>query len=828
MLGTDLKLAWQFFHQEKNSAQQRFLRWIQGILMVFALTLSLTSESIQRYLSDNLDNLLGADLVMILPHALSDEQSSALAHFSQRSILAQTVKTTLTHNDKWQRIKLKAVSSEYPLQGAISIADSLQGTERSVTSGPSRGEIWLDSRTLTSLSLSVGNTVALAGQPFTVSQVLLYEPDRLMEGHSVDMRAMIHQDDLPALAFPVDLIEHRYMVAATRQAITDILDWQKQQLPSAQVYHKQGAHPLALFWQRTENVIGLASVILFFMSAIAIEQLSHVQARKEQFLCAVSMSLGASKWRSLRMSALKWGFNLVLLIPAVLVISAGCHWLIVTWLADTFTQLGWQWHAAVALRSILAMSLLLLIFQFPVWWGLQHSSVSQLVKNTPGKLSAKISKGSVVVVLAAVAWAFSDNALLTSMLLGAAAISVLLILFISWGALTLGEKVTQGISGLMPFALYMMKQRLVSKSTQILGVGLCAFLLLFTLMLLRDLGNTMAAYQRQHDGNLLVSQATEAQMADVQRWSEQNGAEVRQFKPFIYAKLIEVNGTSLEEFSQTPSESLATLGRAIRMHWSDEVPANNRVQNGQWWQSGDTTWQQISVEQEVLIDLGLDIGDELTFYIAQQAIAFRIAASHVFKPGAGSITFWIQMPPSARAHLQAPEYGMASLEVPEQRFSRLGELWQRHPSLRMVSLKELTARFDTTLAMVTQVISGFSGLIILLAVIAILASIHALEVREKRKNCIVMSFGFTRKTCLRLNGIEWLVTGAIAAIGAIAGTYIAGVLIYQSQFQLTYQPDALWLLATLAIILTTITGLGMLASRSSLSGSVRELLADQR
>jgi putative ABC transport system permease protein len=36
-----------------------------------------------------------------------------------------------------------------------------------------------------------------------------------------------------------------------------------------------------------------------------------------------------------------------------------------------------------------------------------------------------------------------------------------------------------------------MRQRLFAKSAQVLGLGLCGLLLLFTLMLMRDLGGTM-------------------------------------------------------------------------------------------------------------------------------------------------------------------------------------------------------------------------------------------------------------------------------------------------------------------------------------------------
>lgn len=823
---SNLKLAWHFYQQEKHLSHQRFMGWTQAVLMVFIVTLSQTSQSIQDYLSSNLANLLGADLVISQKHSLNEDQHSELTNMSEQMVLTQTVVTTITHKDKWQRTKLKAVGSGYPLEGELRTAVSLDQAAESSVTGPQQGEIWLDSRLLASLSLAVGDTIAIANQVFSVTRILLHEPDRLMEGHNVDMRAMIHSDDLGGLRFPQDIINHRYLFAADTQQTNNILEWQKTNLPAAQVHHKQGAHPLALFWKRTENFIGLASIILFFMAAIAIEQLTRVQMQKEQFFTAVCMSLGATKITGIQISIMKWIFRLLMMLPAVLFVSALCHWLLVDWLTSTFNELTWQWQMGLALQSVISIAAIFLVFQVPVWAGLKQSSVAQLVSNTQHKMSYWISVCSAIAVLASVAFAYSDNGLLTAMVLLSMLICVVLILVTSWAGLSLGEKISQRFSGLMPFALFMMKQRLVSKSTQILGVGLCAFLLLFTLMLMRDLGSTMSAYQRQHDGNLMVSQATKEQMQNIQVWAAQHDIQIRQSKPYVYAKLTQVNGQFLSDYTDKPSDSMATFKRSIRLHWTDRVPNNNRVVDGQWWQADTAQWQQISMEQEVMTDLGLSIGDALTFFIGSQSLEFTIVASHAYKPGAGSITFWVQMPSSALANIQAPHYSMASLELAEDQFSLLSALWQQHPSLRMVSLKELTANFDAMLSMITQVISGFSILIIILASIVIISSINALEGKEKKKNAIIMSFGFDKSTCLKLNIIEWIVTGSIAAIGSITATYVAGLLIYQSQFSLSYQPDFLWLSGTLLIILVSVALLGISASKNSLSSSVRELMTE--
>ena len=823
MFTHNISLAWHVYQQEKNSTHFRFLRWTYFILMVFVVTLSLTSHSIQSYLTDNLNNMLGADVVISQSRPMSDKQIASISDNSEQMIMTQTVDTTLTYGEKWQQVQLKIVDDGYPLHGALITSKTPSGLGEVAKRGPRQGEIWLDSRLVTSLATNVGDTIQVGIHDFIVTQIIMHEPDRLMEGHSVAMRAMINRMDLENLSLPLDTLHHRYLIAANSAQISEIIDWQKSQLPGAEIYHKQGSHPLALFWQRTENVIGLTSVILFFMAAIAIEQLTRVVARKEQFAAAVCMSFGASRRTSLVVVLLKWLILWASLVPVVFLTSAAFHYGLIQWMTTHFNELTWQWDAWVAIKSVLAVSIVIGIFALPVGLGIVNANLRQLIYGHQQKGNYIVSIGCALAVIAGVAVVYSDNGLLTAMILGAMFVCIVFIIAISWATLTLGEKTTQHVSGLLPFALFMMKQRLVSKSTQILGVGLCAFLLLFTLGLMKDLGNTMTAYSRSHDGNVMVSQATQEQMNAVQIWSEKRAGEVRQNRPFVYGRLLQINGLDLEEYSQKPSDSMATLSKSIRLHWTDSIPLNNRLVSGEWWQSNDKNWQQISVEEEVMTDLNLQLGDSLSLFVGENSFDFTIVASHVYKTGAGTITFWLQVPQTAMAHISAPRYNMASLELPEQALNSLGDLWQQHPALRMVSLQELTARFDKTLAMVTQVISGFAALIILLAMVVILASIHAIESQEKKKNSVIMSFGFTRKTCLKLNIMEWGITGFIAGAGAIIGTYLAGLLIYQSQFSLSYQPRFFELLGTLALILAVVTAMGVFFSKRSLTRSISHL-----
>ena len=821
-----MQLAWYYFTQEYRQPHQRLLRWVQATLMVFIVTLSLSSNTIQQYLQGNLQNLLGADAVLTQKNKLTTDQFTSLTNSSDNIVKTMQISATLTFNDKWQRSKLKAVGPDYPLQGKLLTSSSLQSPPTVTIGGPTVGSIWLDSRLFASLTISIGDAINIGEQAFIVSRVLIHEPDRLMEGHNVSMRAIINVDDMEKLAFPTDLIQHRYLITASKPQIQQLIVWQQAHLPAAKIHHKNGFHPLASFWQRTENFLGLTSIILFFMAAIAIEQIAQVHLKKEQYFSAICMSLGASKVTGIQLSLLKWLINIMLLIPVVAMLSGFFHWLIIGWLSESFTEISWQLELWLTVKTIATCTLLFAIFHSPVWLTLWQTSVAKLFNQNQKTISLAFIKLCALVVLILVAVKYSDNGLLTLMLVGSISITITLMTAISWAVLSLGEKATQQFSGLIPFTLFMMKQRLLSKSTQILGIGLSTFLLLFTLMLLKDLGNTMVSYQRTHDGNVMVSQASQSQMTAIEQWAQEHDISLRQTKPYFYAKVVKINNQTLSEFTQKPSDSLATLSNAIRLHWSETLPKNNSLVQGFWWQKETKNWQQISLEEEVMTDLGLSLGDKLTFIIHQKSHTFTITASHAYKPGAGSITFWVQMPQTAVQHINAPHYNMASLELNEGQWPLLSQLWEDYPTIRMVSLQELTKQFDNILTMITKVISGFAVMIILLAIIVILSSINALEDKEKKKNSVIMSFGFLKSTCLQLNVIEWLITALIIAIGAIAGTYLTGTLIYQSQFSLSYQPDLFILIITLAIILTAVTLLGVYASRHSLKSSVKQLMAD--
>lgn len=227
-----------------------------------------------------------------------------------------------------------------------------------------------------------------------------------------------------------------------------------------------------------------------------------------------------------------------------------------------------------------------------------------------------------------------------------------------------------------------------------------------------------------------------------------------------------MNGKALTD-RQKPRDTLATLKDPIRLSWTDAIPKNNRLVGSKWWPAGAVNWRKISAEPEVMTDMGFNYGDTLKYQITGKLYDFKLVASHAYQPGAGSITFWFQVPLSDRAQIDAPTRYIGSMELPEPAWNALAGLWRHYPTLSPVPLQELTERFDQTLGIVTKVTSGYAGMVLLLMLIVLAASVSGFSAYDRQKNGLLMSMGLRDADCLRLNFYDWDVTALIAAAGAI-------------------------------------------------------------
>ncbi|TDF34755.1 FtsX-like permease family protein [Alteromonadaceae bacterium M269] len=825
-----LSLAWQHFWQQTKSSESRLWLMSQFFLSFYLLFITLGSSSIQTYLKQNVQQLLGAGAVVISQSTPDVQFRQQLKGFAHRYSESQVFELTLTHNEKWQTVQVKAVDAQYPIRGHLKTSYELGGPESATQSGPKPGFIWLDSRTISALQIKPGESITLGSHALRVDTVLVYEPDRLLEGHSVAMRAMINASDLSRIDIPSN-VTYRFLLDANLTQQQDLENWLSTNHPQMKVISDHnGRHPLAAIWKRVENFLGLSGVLLFLLGALCIDMTRQQLQRQQSEFVAIAMSCGMTRWQSLLVTV--WHFVLALLftLGPAFIIAWATEQLAIRQLISLFPGLASNWQFEDALRVIVICAALFVCLQLPNWMLMLNTRVTALLQSHQPKLSNKVVRILLPIIsLSLLSWFYTDNSLLTAMLLTALAVCLFIMICVMWFLLFGLGKVAGAANNLLSFTFYLLRTRLLSKSAQIIALGFCLTLLIFSLRLAEDFTQMLTSVSRHQDGNLFISQATSEDIKALESWATQTNSEIRHLRPFTYAEVTHINDKTLKQHSKGPSDSMSTLQNAVRLSWSQETPSNNRLVDGNW-STQDKSIIPVSVEAEVAQDMKLKIGDELTFLVEGQNHILTIQSLHEFKPGSHSMTFWFVIPLSGHHDLpffEKPLF-MGSMEIHDNAWNKLSHIWSAHPAMRMVSLQEITHRLDKFTQLSKGAIIVFSTFIIFMAGLVIFASARRYADEDKKRNGLILSFGLTQASCIRIVCYEWLTTALVVGLSACLSAWLAGELIYQVQFDLHYNFDFVWMTILVVSLAIALILLGLFISKNSLRASVLDLIYERK
>ena len=213
LLGLALRLLWR----DWRGGEIRLL-FIALVMAVTSVTgIALFTDRLEKALLLESANMLAADRVLGSSSQPPEEILSQAE--SQGLRTARTLSfTSMAFSEAGNMlVSAKAVSDTYPLRGEVIIADQPFIRGYPIQSGPSAGEVWLESRALPALGIDVGDSVFVGEAELTVSKIIIAEPDRQQGGmmDSAGPRLMLSMDDV-AQTNVVQLgsrVSYRYLFA---------------------------------------------------------------------------------------------------------------------------------------------------------------------------------------------------------------------------------------------------------------------------------------------------------------------------------------------------------------------------------------------------------------------------------------------------------------------------------------------------------------------------------------------------------------------------------------------------------------------------------------
>ncbi len=787
-----------------------------------AASLGFFANSVQSALDKDIANYLGAPLVVrsdqVLPSDLFELDGIA------PPVTTASFTTGALAGDAYQSVSLKGVSNGYPLQGELTIR-TIDGELDLSAIHLLDNTVWLDQRAMDQLATKLGDTIQIGGAWLRVSGVVIHEPDRLTQLQHALPRAMVSLNTLNKTGVGINNNrgEYRALLAgensALRQFEQRLADSAKQ--PYEILKPGKGRHPFSRISLRAERMLNVILVLILLMCGGAAATLADHSMRNYALPATVLRCMGINR------KSVAWALCLQLILVALVMSFVGClfGWLIQPLLIKVMTP-----HMTLQVAEVTASDLLapigiglitVIAFVVPKLQQLSSISVTSVLRGhieKPNRFELKthITTLCATVVVVAMLWLSSDNMQLTIMLVGAVAFLVVLSIVFAWVLSKVSAQAHRLFRGPIKVAVRSIGRSPGRHMTSLASVSIAMMAILMTVTLRGSFLDVLQVQMLETDGNYIFTGLPAEQHAEFSHAINAGGAEGKGSYPTVSAKLITINGVAIDDALNNESDTREETRSKVRLSWSEKLPSNNRLLKGEWPAAGSNA---VSVEYEVMSDLGLEIGDELGFQIGDSLLSSTITSQREYKGGGSRMMFWFMFSPDALAKFE--QRYMGGIMVSDDSKAVLSTIGRDFPQVRVTDLERQITGIRDIMIVLTRLMNTTLLLLLAGALMVIVATSFVSAENRQTQSALMRAIGLRRRQCYAMNITEQLVIGLVACLIGVLGVQLIAGLMFDTLFALSYELEWISALALTALISTAFVGLGWLFAFRQMQQPVR-------
>ncbi|MEZ8021011.1 ABC transporter permease [Vibrio splendidus] len=747
------------------------------IACVFAL--SALAERMEQVIVKQGKDALTADSVFIsanpIPQPLLDliqvEQleSSQLTRFS----------TMAFSENSMQLVTVKAVESNYPLRGEM----ILEGADNAASNHVEPGELWLDERIFSQLEVEMGDSVTIGDADLTITGRISQEPGLSFNPFQQMPAVLIHNSDVEATGAiqPGSRVSFRLFLNGDDALLKTAQD-SIELTPSDRWRNQDSASRTNDMFESTTQYLSLTVAIVVIMAATTLVLTCQHYVASRRKTIAMLKSLGASKqwiikWLSVQVS-------LLVVIGAVLgiTIGIGLEFLLRIPLGDLLPTPLPSYGAEPAILAIVSSILIgVPALGIPLTSLVNTSAISVIQSNHQLRESYKKYLLLLVPIIPMMLM-YGDNLLVWIVLAGIACL-FLVLAFVSTLVLRLVSKLPTSTS--MRLALSRINRTPLATGIQFGSLALSLMLLSIIWLVRSDLLSDWQQTLPENAPNAFALNIASYEKDSYLETIDANEVERTQAFPIIRGRLTTINGVEAAKYSDT-SEETDALSREINFTWGDSLPEYNDVLEGAWTQE-----QGVSVESGVAEQLGLKIGDELSFTINSQNVSAKVNSIRKVEWREMKPNFYFIFTPDVLSSI--PSTWLVSFRLEEQHNQMLNELSRNHPTVSLMDIRKMGSKIQELLKQIVwsitvlAVLGVVAGLLLIFTLLRLSLSQRQQEIRLYR------TLGASKKRILNTIWCEYglmaLVAGSIAALGSELS--VAGVVNFGFELEPSLHP-LLW------------------------------------
>jgi putative ABC transport system permease protein len=302
--------------------------------------------------------------------------------------------------------------------------------------------------------------------------------------------------------------------------------------------------------------------------------------------------------------------------------------------------------------------------------------------------------------------------------------------------------------------------------------------------------------------------------AEFRTFLEARGAETSRALPMIRARLTDINGKSVADLSFRDDRGERFANRDQNITWQADLGDDNKVIDGRWWTEADHGKPLVSISDEYQQELGLKIGDRMTFDVAGETLEAEVASVRKIEWDSFQPNFFLVFPPGLLDDLAGTWMTSAYLKKGEGQV--VAELVRRYPSVSVFDLDDILTQVRSVIDKAALAVQSVFVFTLFAGIVVLLAAVQATRDERRYESAMLRTLGASRSTVARGILAEFTALGLLSGLLAAIGATLAGYFIAREFLEVQYSFDArLWIVGLLGGGLL-VAASGWLATRSVL------------
>ena len=792
-------------------------------ISLFILSAILTIEdSLKKELNDNAKSLLGGDVEIDYNRVQGNlELVDKVREFTTVSSMVEFTTMVSGINDTNQSLftRIKTVDKKYPLYGEV-IHEPVGAMDRI---HQEKNTIIVNENIFKTLDLKVNEKIKVQNQLFTVVGVIKSLPDVsgfvAFGDFAITSRETLELLKLNSLG---SFLNYEYKVKfnegdntkVTRNKIKEIF---KDDLTVRLRYPENSASGLRRIIDNFSQFLSLVSISAMLIAGIGIANTLLSFINQSNMSIAVRKALG---FFSLNIKTIYY-LQLLILLTFVSIAAYALSFLLVP-VADAYLSegLGLSIKPLFSLTNFIKIflvgMLVLIIFSIPTINAIDQVKASNLFRNVFQNLQFYYSKKSIFVSLLFL------SALIMLFVIGSARPLYSFVYFIAFFICLI---VFFLLSKFVVFLLKSLKNRSniplkvsIKNITQtkgitpitIMSLGLGVTLLL-TLALVgtnfkREIAKSIP--EIAPDYFFIGIQNSDRDLFE-SAIIEMDSNTKLEIVPLVATGIVKINGIDPRTYIKQDNNSYWVIGSDRRSSWAVEVPEDNPIIEGEWWDLSKPNKLQISLDSEVAKDFNIKLGDIFTLNIYGREIEGKIVNFRAVDYRDLSINFAMLFNPQF-ANTIPHEY-LATAKFKDQTKFKENKLLEILPSISIIRIADYLTKVTNILNKVFIAVILISAITIIVGLIVISSAIIVQGKIKEFQNLVFKILGFSKKEIVLSSIIEFILIFFSVILIAIFFAVIGSYYVIENIFQLVWQLDLKILfnisgsigLVTLALIMLT-------------------------